>query len=213
MALGESWSVPRIWPDQTAVVLANGPSLSSGLVDLARNAQVKIVAINDAIDLAPDADWLHGGDPRFWRRRPDAMKAMCRIKTATQPGPLEPELLEAWRRHDIKIVQHRGRHNGIENDPRYVRGNNALAQVFCMMVHAGVDRLILLGADFRTGTRGRRRWHDRNPERTPYFRASLLPYMRTMVRPLEMHGVKVINATPNSHLDCFPIMLPEDALR
>ncbi len=58
------YSIPRCFDGDTVVVVGGGPSLTSEQVALARRAQARgrcrIVAINKAFTLFPEADWLWG---------------------------------------------------------------------------------------------------------------------------------------------------------
>lgn len=103
---------------------------------------------------------------------------------------------------------------GLEVAPSGLRhGSNAGYQAINLAVHFGAKKIVLLGYDMRM-QEGRTHWH--NEPRPDGFAdvlaQSMLPHFATLVEPLEQLGIEVINATPDSALECFPKMSLEDAL-
>ncbi len=103
---------------------------------------------------------------------------------------------------------------GLETEPTGLRhGSNSGYQAINLAVHLGAKRIILLGYDMRQDG-GRNNWHDEaRPLASPdVYKQSMLPHFDTLVEPLRERGVEVINATPDSALECFPKISLEDAL-
>ena len=99
-------TVPRLFPEATLVILASGPSLA--LVDIAhcRRRGVPVLALKNAIAIAPWADVLYACDRRWWRAHPE---------TRTYGGPKYG--LEALPdRPDVQILRNTGE-IGLEMDP------------------------------------------------------------------------------------------------
>ena len=59
------WRVPRLWPDATVVCIGSGPSLTAEDVDYCRG-RAKVIAINNAYQLAPWSDVLYACDGAWW---------------------------------------------------------------------------------------------------------------------------------------------------
>lgn len=184
------WSIPPgLWKGETVVILGGGGSLTREQVDHVRGKRVRIVAVNKAYQLAPDADMLWGTDcGRFWqwcggpgrlrKSEPDALEFAGEKVTLWSPdlpgdhGRFLPALAEAG----VKILRHRGDgwHTGLELEPGRVRGNNAIAQLLSSVVpQAGPRRVILLGCDMvRRESGGRQvngRWHELWPDAEPHY--------------------------------------------
>lgn len=66
----ETWPARRgWWPDwqgETAVIAASGPSQSREDLEHVRG-KARLIVVNRTWELAPWADVLYSGDPRFWR--------------------------------------------------------------------------------------------------------------------------------------------------
>jgi hypothetical protein len=78
----------------------------------------------------------------------------------------------------------------------------------------GAKRVILLGFDMKKGDNDEGNWHDnhklqgRNPNPYPRFLARF-PQVKADAEKL---GLEIINATPNSVLDIFPMKTLEEVL-
>lgn len=218
------WSVPRCWPGSTVAVMAGGPSLTDEVVDTLHHAaqyrHLRVVAINRAYVLAPWADWLWGCDPgRFWAwcggpgrlygSEPDAWdfegeKIVLWSPQLSSEGRLTPHLehlrtlVEA--RPEVKVLCHAGdgHHEGWSGKPDVVFGNNGLYQVLSMLPHTGARKVILVGADMKSG-----HWHKPWPMGEPTYENSVVPNFRTLVDPLAQARLDVVNCTPGSALDAF----------
>src|SRR4026207_2563324 len=57
--------VPQLGPGETVVILASGPSLCLEDVEYCRG-EARIIAVNNAWELAPDAEGLGAADGRWW---------------------------------------------------------------------------------------------------------------------------------------------------
>lgn len=79
----------------------------------------------------------------------------------------------------------------------------------------GAKRIVLLGYDMKQGPNGEKHWHPdhthgSNPGKGQFD--GWLKRYRTLPPDLEKAGVDVLNCTPNSALDCFPMARLEDVL-
>ena len=81
-----------------------------------------------------------------------------------------------------------------------------------MAAHLGVKRALLIGYDMRE-VDGASHWHgmrkkaDGNDMRSggDVYAKAMLPRFPTLVEPLRRRGVEVINCTPGSALDVWPM--------
>ena len=192
------WRVPRQWEGRTIAVLAGGPSLTQEQVDYCRG-RAKVIAINNAYQLASWADMLYFCDDRWWKWHQDdaALQSFAgEIVTLENPN-----LCERFTR--IKSVRNYG-NDGLSELPDGVKtGANSGYQVINLAVHLGAAKIVLLGYDmaFKGGRSHWHQGHPMNPSENTY--QSMLPNFPTLVEPLKKRGVDVINATPGSALECF----------
>jgi hypothetical protein len=185
--------VPRLWPEATVAILAAGPSLAQADIDHCRNA-AHVLAIKDAIRLAPWAEVLYACDKRWWRAHPET-RSFGGLKYGIEAMPERP---------DVQILRNTGE-IGLELEPTGVRvGRNSGYQAINVAVHLGATTIVLLGYDMQPDAHGQHRWfgnHSYGGPTPPYilFRERLA----TLVEPLQQVGVTVINCSPGSALDCF----------
>jgi hypothetical protein len=197
-------TVPRAFPGCTAVCLGGGPSLTRADVEACRG-RARIIAINDAIRLAPWADVLYAADARWWITHQDT-KLFAGLKFGLQPCIGRP---------DVTVLRHTGR-LGLESDPSGLRtGGNSGYQAIQVAVHLGASTILLLGYDLRYA-QGRAHWFGSHPSPLNDPSESQLVTWRshfaTLVAPLAELGITVINCTPGTALTCFPRGSLRDAL-
>lgn len=194
--------VPRLWPGETCVCIASGPSLTPADVDYVRG-KARVIVINNGFQLAPWADVLWATDRRWWKW----------FKHVPEWTGLKFSLGVVWTSHppDIHLLRNDG-YDGLCLDPSGVRnGKNGGYAALNLAVHLGVSRVLLLGYDMQR-TKGRDHWHRDHPYNMPNPYTSWVRLFRTIAAPLAAAGVEVINCSRESALDCFPRMALSDAL-
>lgn len=199
--------VPNAWAGETAVILATGPSLTPDDVEFCRS-KAKVLAIKEAVLLAPWADALYAADSKWWRHFGDAL---------TFTGPkYSIENHDGARHAKWAIVLRNTGELGLEIDPTGLRtGRNSGYQAINLAVHLGAKKIVLLGYDMQD-TGGKRNWF---PPRPPSYSQGVVPWHSNIVHcwpsivaPLQTLGIAVINATRTTALDVFPQMALEEAL-
>jgi hypothetical protein len=192
--------VPQIACNGTVVCLAPGPSLTVADVEAVRGRAV-VVAINDAVRLAPWADVFYSSARVYWTPR-DAHASLldgfaglkvrvCVDQDRTGIG------VDGWIR-----LRNTGT-DGFEEDPNGLRTyQNSGGAAINLAVHLGARRVVLLGYDMGPAD-GRHHFHETHATRhsSPYplFRQRIA----TMVAPLAAHGVEVVNCSRQTKLACF----------
>lgn len=195
-------TVPKLWPGSTIACLGCGPSLTAADVNAVRG-RARVIAINDSFILAPWADVLYACDQHFWKIHNgvptfNGLKYSLTAKPGKWPG--------------VQNLRHTG-HDGLELDPSAVRtGHNSGYQAINVAVHLGATRILLLGYDMQLGPKGEQNWH------RPHHQKSSSPYREfqkafpSLVKPLKMARVDVLNCSRRTALTCFPTMSLEQAL-
>lgn len=217
--MNQPWSVPRCWAGETVAIFGGGESLAREAVRQCQD-KVRVIAINRAYQLAPWADWLWGGDPRFWSWYADALdfSGIKIVTRAATPKPAEYwARLRALESSGVRVIFHSSRshpaevirHEGCSDDPSVVNGNNSCCGILSIIAHTGASRLLLLGIDCVGG-----HWHEGYPQgvgRPDY--GIISPTYVSFARDLDARGVTVINCSPlSAHVLPFEHRRLEDAL-
>lgn len=172
--------------------MATGPSLTAQDAQAVRG-KARVMAVNNAITLAPFADALWASDAK-WYRWHQGVPSFHGLKFC----------LEGTHYRDVKTLQPTGR-LGLELDPHGVKTgeNSGYAAINCA-VHLGAKRIVLLGYDMQYGPKGERHFFGDHPERATRRNESYLPNYLTLVEPLRRLGIEIINCTRRTALKCFP---------
>lgn len=198
------WKVPREWEGETAFVVAGGPSVADQNTDALQSR--KVIAINSSIYRVPFAQFLFFGDARFGRdQRRHFHNIPCRVVTCSQAIQWPGLLILGKTSADT---------TPLATDSRYVTmGGTSTHAAMNFAFHLGVKRIVLLGVDMQRGDDGRT--HHHAPHRWPVREGCWDRQMKTLRRiakPLDEHGVEVINTSLNSLVDWWPRMPLEETL-
>jgi hypothetical protein len=200
-------SAPRLWPGETVACIASGPSLSLDDVAFVRG-KVRVIAVNDAVRVAPWADVLYSSDRAWWpgfARHGGAFNGL-KYGVGEHQGQREP-----FRRcPDVTVLTNTGEH-GVETDPSGLRtGSNSGAAAINLAVHFGAARVLLLGYTMSV-IDNRAHFFDDGPARHTLYR-SWVRCFDAMRAPLKALGVEVINCTHPTALTSFPCASARDVL-
>lgn len=192
------------WPGSTIVILASGPSLTVEDVDFVRG-KARVVCVNDTHRLAPWADALYSSDRMWWPNHHGVPSfAGLKFGIGSKVGFHNP-----FGRHpDITVLRNTG-YTGLELQPHGLRnGENSGYAAINLSVHFGAARIVLLGYDMRCAPDGTPHFFGKHQGMNNPTDAVLAGYRRhfkTLVEPLRAIGVEVVNCTPGSSLDAFPM--------
>lgn len=200
----EWWSAPCLWPGERVVCVAAGPSLTQEDVERVRG-RARTVVINWIWKLAPWADCLYACDREWW----ESVEA-----PPIGEGPTLKVTLGHAGRPDVHVLQFLRNATGVPGlatDPAFLRtGKNGGHQAINLSAHL-VGRggeIILLGYDFKFQAKGVRHCHPdhaaplNNPE--PNAPVEWIKWAGTIPPAAEAMGVRILNATRDTALTCFP---------
>lgn len=192
--VGALGTVPRVWPGETVVCIASGPSLTTDDVEYCRG-RAKVLVINTSILLAPWADAFHACDGRVWRWHKEAVQAF---------GGLKFSLDGAAAEYGAAVLGNGGMW-GLSTDPGVIcNGRNSGYQAMNIASLLGASRIVLLGYDMQPGPQHESHWHGDHPNKgQPPYNACVAAF-RTIAQPLAALGVAVVNCTRRTALDMFP---------
>lgn len=191
-----AWTVPRLWPGETAFVLGGGPSLAD--FDVGRLRGRRVIATNDAYRLAPWAEFLIAMDDRWW--------GWHRAAVGREFAGGHIVTIWPWGGDGrLRVLQRTGL-VGLETEPNGICfRRTVLHAAINIGVHLGAARVVLLGADMETAADGRTHWHQGHPKGAPEDRyGKMMRDLETTVKPLAAAGVAVLNGTPGGRLEVFP---------
>jgi len=197
-------TVPKSWPGETVVCIGSGPSLTVDDVSYCRG-RAKVIAVKDAVRMAPWADVLYacGADRSFWwQRNGPALKDFTGLRYTLDP--LAAPLATVLRSTGVE---------GLETEASGIRtGQNSGYQAINLAVHLGAARIVLLGYDMQPAPDGRDHFFGDHAHvgRVPFF--DLRQYFDSLVEPVRALGIRILNATRRTALDCFPRVSLAEAL-
>lgn len=206
-------SVPRLWPGETVICIASGPSLTQEDVASVRG-NARVIAVNDGIRWSKEfADVLYSSDRNFWphyKGMPDFHGLKFGLGSNVgmrNPFPGLP---------DIQVLRYTGV-EGLELEPDGLRcGRNSGAAAIGLAMHLGAVRVLLLGYDCGRGSSGQAHFFGDHPVGLNTTSQAMFDKFRrmfdTLVEPLSEAGVEVINCSRETALTAFPRMPLEDAL-
>lgn len=206
--------VPRLWPDQTFVVIGGGSSLTVADCHFVRG-KARLIGVKEAsacsVDHirppAPWADVLYAADTKWWKFEKGAPQFKG-LKYSIEEMPGVPQ--RHWP--DVNILRNTGA-EGLETDPTGLRtGYNSGAQAINLAVHLGAKRIVLIGFDCWRGANGHQNWFTGHPTHIDSPYPIFLQGFAAMVDPLKDAGVEVINASRFTVLTAFPRVPLEEAL-
>lgn len=193
--------IPPIFAGQPVFVVAGGPSLKS--LDWSRLAGKNAIAINRAYENLPDATMLWFADARFWRMHRDRLVAHAARWKATTTLNYHPD-----DNLPPDIFQYRPTgHDGFDPEPGRIRtGNNSAFMATHLAAQMGAKAIIMLGVDMKHGAGGETHYHDGHgfQHREETLTDLMLPFFRSLAKPLAERGISVINASLGSALTVWP---------
>lgn len=172
-----------------------------------RRNEIRVVAVNDAYRLLPNADILYACDAAWWRQH-SGCPGFAGERWSSHNLKAEDDKSEIADRYGVNLVA--GDHKQtFSHDPGLIHyGSNSGFQGINVAILKGADPVILVGFNMSGGTH----FFGRHPpgllQNSDFSR--FVPNFEYAARHLR--GVTVINATPGSALKCFPMMDLPDAL-
>lgn len=155
-----------------------------------------IYAVNDNWILVPGADYLYACDGAWWDRWIDEVNAGFAGEKYTQDEA-------AAIRHNLTYIQSES-FQGLCTEPgRIHTGNNSGFQAINLAYHHGAKLILLLGYDMQY-TNGQAHWFGDHPEgfKNPQPHR-WIPEFNRLARDCERAGIKVVNCSRATALECF----------
>lgn len=201
--------IARRWANQTAAIVASGPSLNQVEVDKLKG-KARVIAVNDSWRLCPWGDILYAADRAWWQHH-DYVKQFDGERWTQQQGH------RAWRQEatDAGLLVIDSTHSGsFSFDSSIIHtGKNSGYQALNIAVLLGATRILLLGIDCTTFD-GKIHWFGDHPpalnKMSPY--AIFNQEFKKASVALGQAGIDVINCSERSAVTCFRKAKIEDVL-
>src|SRR5690606_34562647 len=166
----------------------------------------RVMVVNCTFRLVPWADVLYAGDLQWWTR--------YGAEAAAFEG-------EKWTRDEIaavrygllRVVRRDGRGLCREHAAVHTGGNSGF-QAVNLAYHFGAHQIVLLGFDMHRRDGGH--WHGEHEGMLSAPEKHIAVWIRkfeALATDLSAAGVRVVNATDGSALECFPMAPLCEALR
>lgn len=205
------------WAGEPCIVAAPGPSLTADVVRQCRMARWlrgwRIIAVQDAYKLMPFADAMYGCDVKWWSLHKNCAGFTGeKWSTHEDDRDRDQDKLSIADEYGLRCVR------GMDGDEfsfdpeviRYV--SNSGAQAIGLALLKGCRRIVLVGFDMRS-VDGKQHFFGDHPapmhNRTDY--EVFIPHFERAAATLP-DEVRIVNATPDSALRCWPMMDLEAAL-
>lgn len=189
------------------IVAATGPSLTPEVAERCKG--LPAIAVNDAYRLLPFAEILYACDAKWWDVHHGCPDFRGEKWSSHSKGTNDKTAAAA--RWGLRLV--RGAHeDGFSMNPSVIHyGSNSGFQAINLALLMGAKRVLLVGFDMRTTAQRHFFGHHPAPLNNAMRFETLLPHFCKAARRLPP-GVEIVNCTPRSALDCFPMMNLEEAL-
>lgn len=191
----EYWHVPPEWKGERCFIFGGGPSLKG--FDGARvRGRGRVIAINNAgFDLVPFADVLFWSDKRWLDWNAGRLSEHHgRYKISRKFPHIDVG------EHDVKTVKFRPSLTFSYNRAQ-VGGHCSGSSALNLAGHFGIREVILLGFDMRTN--GNYHTDHKLPAQPNQHAEKFIPHLNLMAPVLADNGIRVINCTMGSALQCF----------
>ena len=216
----QAWSVPPLWRGETVFCVASGPSSKD--LDLGVLRGRPVIVVNDNYLRCPWAPLLYFCDWKWWswHRDKPAFRAFGGLKVSLDARVARADPAVRWLKNGDQGEMGSPGRAGLSLEPDRVRtGRNSGYQALNLAVHSGARRIVLIGYDMKPGPNGEEHWfgQHRDPKglSVPTALSCIArwaPHFATTKPQLDKLGIAVLNAGPDSAIDCFPRVRLEDCL-
>ena len=184
------------------VVAASGPSLTPDVAFAVCLSDWPTIAIQDAYRLMPWADVLYGCDAKWWSTHNGCMDFEGEKWSAHDDGT-NAKLAEA-EKYGLNLVAGQDK-PGFSLDPEIIHyGSNSGFQALNFAILWGATEIALVGFDMRR-VEGKAHFFGEHPEPLRNG-AKYERFVEYFTRAKVPEGVRILNATPGSALQCYPFV-------
>ena len=196
------------WVGRTAFILASGPGLTEVICErVAKVPDVCAIAVNDAYKRAPWAPILYSSDSRFWTRVEGAQD-FCGMKVAAHPDA-KKICKPGWN-----VISFPAEHATTMSFtfPLLHYGYNSGFAAMNLALLMGSQKLVLCGFNMGLSPDGTTHFFGVRTDGVKSSYSEFIKAYEEAAPGLAERGIEVVNATPGTHLTCFPVVGIEEAI-
>lgn len=172
----------------------------------------RCIAVNNAYRIASWSEFVWFADMKWWDWHSEELLA-SRLPIATCCE--HPKVLKHPSVSKLRLYARDSEHRyGISEKKGFVAFNSSSgASAINLAYHMGARKVVLLGFDMRR-VHGEKNWHSDHKEQKNFS-----PFSRHMKafgpigQDAKRLGIEIVNCTPNSAIEEFPIISLEEALQ
>lgn len=201
------WSIAPEWKNERAFLVCGGPSVASQDIDALRGRRVMVV--NSSCYRVPFADILFYGDERWELENRSAVKTFPGRVISSTYGDQHCNYIEFLRRPRPADTP-----PGLSLDPSqaWLR-HTSVRGAINVLCHLGVSEIVTVGLDGGPDEAGRTHHHSPHPwGLNKDIWALQREELSHVATDLAARGVKLLNASPGSHIPFWPIVNLEDVI-
>jgi hypothetical protein len=164
--------------------------------------------VNDAYRLLPSADVIYFADAKWWewhKHRPAYRYHPAERCTIYSTGNMVSD-------SNVHMLRNAGQSGISTNAGELCTGQNSGYQAVNLAVLAGASRIVLVGYDAQPAADGRKHFFGDHPDKTAAPYPQMLVHFRAAAPLIKALGVEVLNASPDSAIDCFRRVPLADAI-
>lgn len=193
------WNVEKEWLGETAFVICGGTSVENE--DLSQLKGRRVVVVNSSYEKYPDADILFFGDERWFNHhKKNLVDFKGRIATISAKA--------SGKDTRLLLLKKRTPPPGLASEPGVVvMERTSLQGAINLLVHLGVKKIVLIGADMKRAADGRSHHHTPHPwQNKPGDRSwdLQMKQLHQLVDPLKALEIEVINTSPITRINWWP---------
>lgn len=202
----KSDTVPRMYPGETAVLLATGPSLCDADIKYIRpfheQGKIRVFGLGDSYRICDFLDVFYACDPKWFDCNPGVLKHPCKQKWTQDKNAAK---------YGCKRVSGSSGQGLSVRDSHIHFGSNSGFQLLNLALHYGITRFLLLGYNMDVPKGQQQHFFGKHPK--PLNQGNnYRGFAAQFEKIAPQHKSMVINCTYPTMLKCFTQMPLEKAL-
>lgn len=203
------WTVPEIWnPDTPTYILGGGSSMKG--INFSSLKNKRCIGVNCSYLIGPWVDFCFFGDKKFYDWHIEHYKNLF----LNYPGFVVTNCENLANLKTAKFVRVLKRiESGITYDKQSCAWNgNSGAAAINLACLLGSKKIILIGFDMKKSVKGEQNWHNLHVEKDKkmQYRRYIVKF-QALAAVAKKNGIEILNANPDSELECFPKIKLEKA--
>ena len=207
------WKPTKLWDNETAVIIGGGPSLKTFpwhlLAAKAKSGAVRVLGCNDAYLLGDWVDICYFGDLDWYNKHQRDLNRFKGLVVSCCPRPLNGDNKPYFLPYPVHMLERDMVDEFHVEGPSVGWFGNTGASAVNFACQLGVRKIVLLGFDMKLDADGSANWHPNlitpaTNEVYPYFMTGFKLCAAGVAK--HFPDVKVVNATPGTVMETFPVV-------